>query len=89
MGTARCALPAGGFRGCLKRTLQGIDTRSLRAQGEQRRSVYFNIDRDIPGLLPQVDNDIRIQVGADRKRRYTLACEGAVALYAFEAPCAA
>lgn len=28
--------------------LRGIDTRSLRAQGEQRRSVYFNIDRDIP-----------------------------------------
>jgi hypothetical protein len=28
--------------------LQGIDARSLWAQGEQRRSVHFNIDRDIP-----------------------------------------
>jgi len=27
---------------------QGIDTRSLRARGKQRRSAYFNIDRDIP-----------------------------------------
>ena len=41
------------------------------------------------GLLPQINNDIRIQVRADRKRRHTLACEGAVALYAFEAPRAA
>lgn len=27
---------------------QGIDTRSLRARGEQRRRAYFNIDRDLP-----------------------------------------
>lgn len=27
---------------------QGIDTRSLSARGNQRRSAYFNIDRDIP-----------------------------------------
>ncbi len=30
--------------------LCGIDTPSLTAQGEQRRSSFFNIDRDIPGF---------------------------------------
>lgn len=29
---------------------QGIDARSLRARAEERRSAYFNIDRDIPVL---------------------------------------
>jgi len=28
---------------------RGIDTQSLQAPGEQRRSIYFNNDRDIPG----------------------------------------
>jgi hypothetical protein len=32
----------------------GFDTPSLPAQGEQRRSTYFNIGRDIP-LLDQCD----------------------------------
>jgi hypothetical protein len=27
---------------------RGIDTQSLQARGEQRRSIYFNNDRDIP-----------------------------------------
>ncbi len=30
--------------------LCGIDTPSLTAQGEQRRSSFFNIDRDIPPI---------------------------------------
>jgi hypothetical protein len=29
-------------------SFRGISTPSLPAQGEQRRSSYFNIDRDIP-----------------------------------------
>jgi hypothetical protein len=29
-------------------SFRGFDTPSLPAQGEQRRSSYFNIDRDIP-----------------------------------------
>jgi len=31
---------------------RGIDTQSLQARGEQRRSIYFNNDRDIPKRLP-------------------------------------
>jgi hypothetical protein len=30
-------------------SFRGFDTPSLPAQGEQRRSTYFNIGRDIPG----------------------------------------
>jgi hypothetical protein len=30
---------------------RGIDTQSLQARGEQRRSIYFNNDRDIPRSL--------------------------------------
>jgi len=30
-------------------SFRGIITPSLQAQGGQRRSSYFNIDRDIPG----------------------------------------
>jgi hypothetical protein len=30
-------------------SFRGFDTPSLQAQGEQRRSTYFNIGRDIPG----------------------------------------
>jgi hypothetical protein len=30
-------------------SFRGISTPSLQAQGEQRRSSYFNIDRDIAG----------------------------------------
>jgi hypothetical protein len=30
-------------------SFRGIDTQSLPAQGEQRRPIYFNIDRDISG----------------------------------------
>jgi hypothetical protein len=29
-------------------SFRGFDTPSLPAQGEQRRSSYFNIERDIP-----------------------------------------
>jgi hypothetical protein len=29
-------------------SFRGFDTLSLPAQGEQRRSTYFNFDRDIP-----------------------------------------
>jgi len=29
----------------------GFDTPSLPAQGEQRRSTYFNIARDIPRII--------------------------------------
>jgi hypothetical protein len=29
-------------------SFRGFDTPSLPAQGEQRRSTYFNIGRDIP-----------------------------------------
>lgn len=57
-------------------------------QGKERLSAKSLDEADV-GLLPQINNDIRIQVRADRKRRHTLACEGAVALYAFEAPRAA
>jgi hypothetical protein len=32
-------------------SFRGISTPSLPAQGEQRRSFYFNIRRDIPGEL--------------------------------------
>jgi hypothetical protein len=31
-------------------SFRGIDTPSLPAQGEQRRPIYFNIDRDISGI---------------------------------------
>jgi hypothetical protein len=31
-------------------SFRGFDTPSLPAQGEQRRSTYFNIGRDIPGV---------------------------------------
>jgi hypothetical protein len=31
-------------------SFRGFDTPSLPAQGEQRRSTYFNIGRDIPPL---------------------------------------
>lgn len=30
-------------------SFRGIDTQSLPAQGEQRRPIYFNIDRGISG----------------------------------------
>ena len=40
-GVRANARGCGGFR-------QGIDTRSLRARGEQRRSPYFNTWRGIP-----------------------------------------
>jgi transposase-like protein len=30
---------------------RGIDTQSLQARGEQRRSIYFNNDRDIPWVI--------------------------------------
>jgi hypothetical protein len=33
---------------------RGISTPSLQAQGEQRRSSYFNIHRDIARLAPHV-----------------------------------
>jgi hypothetical protein len=32
-------------------SFRGFDTPSLPAQGEQRRSTYFNIGRDIPTSL--------------------------------------
>ncbi len=49
-GVTRCARDRAVLFMALP-SFKGIDTRSLRAQGEQRRSVYFNIDRDIPGHL--------------------------------------
>jgi hypothetical protein len=33
-------------------SFRGFDTPSLSAQGEQRRSTYFNISRDIPEPHP-------------------------------------
>jgi len=33
-------------------SFRGFDTPSLPAQGEQRRSFYFNIDRDISAVGP-------------------------------------
>jgi len=42
----------GGCDSCSWRCfpLVGIDTQSLQARGEQRRSIYFNNDRDIPTI---------------------------------------
>ena len=34
---------------------RGIDTQSLQARGEQRRSIYFNNDRDIPISIAEND----------------------------------
>jgi hypothetical protein len=34
-------------------SFRGFDTPSLPAQGEQRRSTYFNIGRDIPWPAPR------------------------------------
>jgi len=39
-------------------SFRGFDTPSLPAQGEQRRSTYFNIDRDIP------ESDYRLLMGS-------------------------
>jgi hypothetical protein len=39
---------------------RGIDTQSLQARGEQRRSIYFNNDRDIPRARCKATLGIRI-----------------------------
>jgi hypothetical protein len=38
---------------------RGISTPSLQARGEQRRFFYFNNDRDIPELNPEIVSDER------------------------------
>lgn len=43
------------------------DTRSLRARGEQRRSVYFNIVRDIPRKDPGWRNAQRLTAQAAQR----------------------
>jgi hypothetical protein len=35
-------------------SFRGFDTPSLPAQGEQRRSTYFNMGRDIPSGVPVI-----------------------------------
>jgi hypothetical protein len=40
-------------------SFRGFDTPSLPAQGEQRRSTYFNIGRDIPRPSPDSQTERR------------------------------
>jgi hypothetical protein len=42
----------------------GISTPSLPAQGEQRRSSYFNIGRDIPSILQEGRKTANIQANS-------------------------
>src|SRR5437879_543299 len=42
----------------------GISTPSLSAQGEQRRSTYFNIGRDIPAAFPKQTIETRTSAPA-------------------------
>src|SRR5258707_14119882 len=39
-------------------SFRGISTPSLLAQGEQRRSFYFNIRRDIPGARSFISHEL-------------------------------
>jgi hypothetical protein len=41
---------------------RGIDTQSLQARGEQRRSIYFNNDRDIPRVLTAMNYDYALEM---------------------------
>jgi transposase InsO family protein len=41
-------------------SFRGFNTPSLPAQGEQRRSPFFNIDRDIPRFIDEVYNSKRL-----------------------------
>jgi hypothetical protein len=47
--------------------LRGIDTPSLTAQGEQRRSSFFNIDRDIP---PNLEAILYLFDASDKAREF-------------------
>jgi hypothetical protein len=47
-------------------SFRGISTPSLPAQGEQRRSSYFNIGRGNPGHASDLDWSLDCRFGSDR-----------------------
>jgi len=51
-------------------SFRGFDTPSLSAQGEQRRSTYFNIGRDIPSPVLEIGlNEKVICISSPYSRR--------------------
>jgi hypothetical protein len=54
-------------------SFRGISTPSLPAQGEQRRSFYFNIRRDIPVLFVVIRAHVELEYRSTKTARPTAA----------------